>query len=422
MAIENTATQDRELAQRPRLVLWAGISFAVILVILGAVWAYPHVAVWASADHSVSSDRLRIGTVVRDDFVRDIAVQGRVVAGVSPTLYAAHTGTVTFDVSVGDRVEEGQFLAFIDSPEVTNRLGQQQALYESTRMDVNREEILTKQKKIENAKNVSVAEMALTTAKREARRAEEAFKGGAISTLDLEKARDEQKFAEVDFNFVKEISELDLERLDFELNTKKLDLERQRLELEDLQRQVEEQRVKSPISGVVGSLLVDQKASVGPNQALLVVVDLTRFELVANVPENYASEMAQGMNAEISHGSDLYRGELVSVSPEVIDGQVSVSIQFVDVPEGLRQNQRMPVRILLEHLEDRLVVQRGPFLDANQGRVAYVVEDGVASRRQIETGARSARLVEIVSGLNEGESIIVSSTDSFRNAKQVLIN
>ena len=411
MAIENTATQDRELAQRPRLVLWVGISFAVILVILGAVWAYPHVAVWASADHSVSSDRLRIGTVVRDDFVRDIAVQGRVVAGVSPTLYAAHTGTVTFDVSVGDRVEEGQFLAFIDSPEVTNRLGQQQALYESTRMDVSREEILTKQKKIENAKNVSVAEMALTTAKREARRAEEAFKGGAISTLDLEKARDEQKFAEVDFNFVKEISELDLERLDFELNTKKLDLERQRLELEDLQRQVEEQRVKSPISGVVGSLLVDQKASVGPNQALLVVVDLTRFELVA-----------PGMNAEISHGSDLYRGELVSVSPEVIDGQVSVSIQFVDVPEGLRQNQRMPVRILLEHLEDRLVVQRGPFLDANQGRVAYVVEDGVASRRQIETGARSARLVEIVSGLNEGESIIVSSTDSFRNAKQVLIN
>ena len=422
MSIENTAAQDRVLAPKPKLLLWLAIAIVTALLVVAVVWVYPHVAIWASADHSVSSDRLRFGTVSRDDLIRDVAVQGRVVAGVSPTLYATHTGTVTFEVSVGDQVEENQVLAFIDSPEVTNHLEREQAMYESKSMDVNREEILTRQKKIENAKNVSIAEMALNTAKREARRAEEAFEGGAISKLDLEKARDEQQFAEVDFEFVRDISELDIERLDFELSTKKFDLERQRLLVGDLKRQVEEQSVRSPIAGVVGSLLVDQKASVGPNQALLVVVDLTRFELVANVPESYVAEMVPGMDVEIGSGNERYRGNLISVSPEVIDGQVSVGIQFLDTPEGLRQNQRLQVRILLEHLENRLVVQRGPFLDSNQGRIAYVVQEGVALRREIEVGARSARLIEIVSGLDEGERIIVSSTDSFRNAQQVLIN
>ena len=422
MSIENTAAQDRTLVRKPRILLWIVLALVAVLMIVSVVWVYPHVSVWASSDHSVSSDRLRFGVVTRDDLVRDVAVQGRVVAGVSPTLYATHTGTVTFEVVVGDRVEENQVLAFIDSPQVANQFEREQALLESTTMDVNREEILTRQKKIENAKNVSVAEMELTTARREARRAEEAFKGGAISMLDLEKARDEQQFAEVNFEFAQNISELDIERLDFELSTKKFDLERQRLLVEDLKRQVEEQSVRSPIAGVVGSLLVDQKASVGPTQGLLVVVDLTRFELVANVPETYASEMAPGMSVAIGSGVEQYRGSLVSVSPEVIEGQVSVSIEFIDTPEGLRQNQRMQVRILLEQLEDRLVVQRGPFLDSNQGRIAYVVGDGVALRRQIEIGARSTRLVEIVSGLSEGERIIVSSTDSFRNAQQVLIN
>ena len=126
------------------------------------------------------------------------------------------------------------------------------------------------------------------------------------------------------------------------------------------------------------------------------------------------------MDVEIVAETNI-RGNLIRFHRKSLTVRV-VGIQFLDTPEGLRQNQRLQVRILLEHLENRLVVQRGPFLDSNQGRIAYVVQEGVALRREIEVGARSARLIEIVSGLDEGERIIVSSTDSFRNAQQVLIN
>jgi len=88
----------------------------------------------------------------------------------------------------------------------------------------------------------------------------------------------------------------------------------------------------------------------------------------------------------------------------------------------LRQNQRLQTRILLEEKPNVLVVQRGQFYDSGNGRIAYVVEDGIAYRRQIVTGATSLNAVEIVQGLAAGDTIITSSTDVFNGAQTVLIN
>ena len=88
------------------------------------------------------------------------------------------------------------------------------------------------------------------------------------------------------------------------------------------------------------------------------------------------------------------------MSPEVQQGQVTGRLRFSgEVPQGLRQNQRLSTRIVLESRDDVLKVQRGPFLDSGGGRVAYVVQDDIAVRRPIHTGATSVSEVEILEGL-----------------------
>ena len=68
------------------------------------------------------------------------------------------------------------------------------------------------------------------------------------------------------------------------------------------------------------------------------------------------------------------------------------------------------------------MVQRGQFLDSGAGRIAYVLnEDGMAIRRSIELGARSLGEVEVVAGLNQGETIVISNLDPFRSAEMVLL-
>jgi HlyD family secretion protein len=96
-------------------------------------------------------------------------------------------------------------------------------------------------------------------------------------------------------------------------------------------------------------------------------------------------------------------------------------MRFTDTPPGLRQNQRLTTRILLEEKSNVLTVERGQFLDSGAGRVAYVLVNGIAHRTPIEIGARSLSGVEIVAGLNDGDVIISSSLEAFEGAETVLV-
>jgi HlyD family secretion protein len=167
-------------------------------------------------------------------------------------------------------------------------------------------------------------------------------------------------------------------------------------------------------------LAVNQKAAVAANAALISVVDLSAFEIEFQVPESYADDIGLGMQADVTYGQKNYAATVTAISPEVKQNQVTGRLRFAgEVPPGLRQNQRVSTRIVLESHENALTVQRGSFVDSGGGRVAYVVEDGLARRTPITLGASSIGAIEIASGVNEGDEIIISGTDTFGDAEIV---
>jgi len=423
LKIADTSAQDTQLAPkstRNRNLIGGGS----VLILLVALWvAVPALNKWSSTSASVPLDRLRIAEVVRGDLVRDVSVQGRVVAAVSPTLYAPADGTITLQVEAGASVEQDQVLAVVDSPELENQLQQAQATLEEQEMQLERQRIESKQQALEKRKGADLADVALVAARREMRRAEEAHERGVIPVIDYEKAKDDLRNAELAFEHAVADADLFDERLTFELRAQELSRNRQRLFVSELQRQVEELAIKSPVAGIVGDLLVEQRAAVSRDTPVMAVVDLSRFEIDAQIPESYADDLAIGMQAEIILGSQKYSGQLVAVSPEIVAGQVRSRIRFSDdMPANIRQNQRLTTRVLLEERPSVLTLQRGQFLETGGGRIAYVLrEDDIAERRQISIGGRSLSAVEIISGLEEGDRVIISSVDQFRSAETVLI-
>ena len=395
-----------------------------LLVLLASIWiATPWVQRWASASISVPFDRIRVATVTRGDLVRDVSVQGRVIAAVSPTLYATAAGTITLQVDAGAEVTAGQVLAEVFSPELANQLQQAQSSFEQRQMELERQRIESRQLALEKRKVADLANVALAAANREMRRAELAHSKGVIPLIDYEKAKDDLQNAELAHRHAIADTDLFDERLDFELRASEFELERETLLVENLQRQVDDLAIKSPVDGIVGDLLVDQKSAVSRDTPVMAVVDLSRFEVDAQIPESYADDLAIGMQAEILVGGQTYQAHLVAVSPEIISNQVNSRIRFSgDGPTNLRQNQRLTARVLLAEHSDVLMVKRGQFLDSGAGRLTYILnEDRVAVLRQIEVGARSLGNVEITSGLQEGDTIVISSLDPFRNADTVLL-
>ena len=422
MKIADTSAQDSQLAAPSSSRKYVVITIVLLLIIAAAVVVTPAVSRWSGSDASVSAERIRLAQVTRGDFISDLSIQGRVVAAVSPRLYSTAQGTITFHVAAGDSVELNQVLATIDSPELTNQLEQERANLPRLQMELDRQIIQTKKQILENQKTVDLARVALTAADREKRRADKAYASKSISQIDYEKAQDDLENAELLHQHAVSDAALDEESLSFEVSVRQLQVDGQQLLVEELARKVDELTLRSPVDGIVGNLAVEQKNQVTQNQAILSVVDLSEFELEVLIPESYADNLAIGMDADITFNGETHRAKLVTISPEIENNQVTGRVRFADqIPQGLRQNQRLTTRVLLENKPNALMVQRGQFLESSGGRFAYVVSDGVANRTPIETGARSLGNVEILAGLEAGDTIIISGTDAFNDAQTLLI-
>jgi HlyD family secretion protein len=428
MKIADTSGQDTVVLKTSNnKAKWLALGFILIAVLVYITLA-PTISNWSNSDVSISSQRVRLATVTQGDFIRDLSVQGRVVAAVSPKLYSPAQGSISFKVDAGDTVLKGQVLATIDSPELNNQLKQEQSALQRLQMELDRQKIQSSKQALVNQKTVDLAKVALTAADREKRRADKAYASQSVSQIDYEKAQDDLENARLVFKHSVKDAELNLESLEFEVKTKRLFVERQKLLVTELSRQVDELILRSPVNGLVGNLSVEQKNQVAKNQSILSVVDLSEFEIEVDIPESYADDLAIGMAAQINLNGETHSAKLVTISPEIENNQVTGRVRFISLsdadmiqPQGLRQNQRLTTRILMESKQGVLMVQRGQFLETGNGRVAYIVKNDMAERTSIATGARSLSSVEVLNGLSVGDTIIVSGTDQFNGAQSVLI-
>lgn len=424
--IRDTSGQDTALgaaagdARRRRIWLIGAAVGVAVLALAGWV-----IAGWAGGGRSFDAQRLRISEVKRGDLVRDLAADGRVIAANSPTLYAIAAGTVTLKVVAGDKVKKGQALAVIDSPELRSKLVQEESTLASMEAEASRAMLDAQLARSEARKLLDQAQIAHTAAQRDLERYQRGFDGGAVPQVDLSKAQDELKKAELGLAAAHKDYGLQDQGAGLDARNKHLLADRQRAVANELRRQVDALTLRAPFDGQVGQVQIAQGTNVAAQAPILGVVDLSEFEVEIKVPESFARDLDIGMPAQIASTGKTYAAEVSAVSPEVVNGEVNARLRFADgkQPPGLRQSQRLSARIVMDTRRDVLMVERGPFLEQDGGRIAYVVDSsGRAVRRPITVGVSSLDAVEIVSGLQPGERIVVSGADQFDNAERIRIS
>src|SRR5947199_2129249 len=421
--IQETDSMDQIVDKAPglsrRVKIGAGAAAGV--AILAAVLA-PSLQRWARAEQSVDLDRLQIATVLRGDLQRDVSVQGSVVAANHPRLYSPAQGIVALAVKAGEAVRKGQILATVQSPDLKSQLAQEQARLQSIESDLARGELSARQQNQGDEQTVKLRRVSLEAAHRDLERAEKLRKEGLLNEVDYERARDAVRVAEVQLEQADKGGSLGRESRDFEVQDRRRQVERQRLVVAELERRVGELTIRAPFDGLVATVDAQDRDAVAQNAPLLTIVDLSKYEIQVEIPESYAAEAAIGTPAAISYGGREVPGAVTAVSPEVRAGQVEGTVRFQGAPpEGLRQSQRVSLRLIFETRPNVLKVARGPFLEAGGGRQAYVLADGLATLRPIRVGATSVSEVEIVDGLQEGDRVLLSDTEQFNGARTVLV-
>ncbi|GGY79939.1 RND transporter MFP subunit [Cellvibrio zantedeschiae] len=420
--IKGTEQQDIPLVSKAKksTMRITAISAAVLSIFGAAVWFY---ADGPNASLVMEKDQVQIASVSRGDLVRDLAVQGKVVAANAPTLFSQAEGQIRFIKQPGEAVNMGDLIALVESPTLKNEVAQQQALLSSMKSEMERSQLNAREQQLDMEQLRNSAQVNLQAAKRNLARAEQSIAIGVIRKVDFEIARDAMEKAEMEFIHAQHKVALASDKLKFEQRASEQSLARQTLAVEELERKLASLQIKAPVTGQVGNWLAGQESRVAEGSGLLTVIDLGQYEAEIYIPENYAAELSPGLAVEISYNGEKLPGTLNHVAPEVKEGSVSARVRFnQNDAKSLRQNQRLSARILFEEKRNVLRVARGDFVSSGGGHSLYKVEQNLAVRVPVELGALSVQWVELVKGVKEGDRIVISNVQAFKNVERVRLN
>src|SRR4051812_39895891 len=422
IGMRGTQSQDRVVAtavdRRPLYRRYALIGGGALAFLLLAGWS---VHAWLSSGKVIPRARLRTAVVERGPFVRDVAATGIIVAAVSPTLYAEAPGTIIYKARAGDAVQPGDVLGQVDSAALMNEYERERATLASSDAALNRQIIEVRRQILKSNQDSDLAKVQITAAEREYKRAKDAWDIHVIPERDFKRAQDDLDTAKLNYTHAVETASLEKDSLQLELRSQRATRQAQSLKVARLKQRVDALTLTSPVAGVVATLTQAERAQVAENAPLVTVVDLSALEIEFQVAESYANEIRPGMNAEVTLDGRRIIGTVAGISPDVRNSQVTGRVRFAQQPQGLRQNQRASVRIVLDERKDVLKVARSPFHDS-ETRFVYVVQDDQAVRVPVEFGAAAIGEIEVLKGLQPGVVVVLSDMRDYKDAPAVLIS
>jgi HlyD family secretion protein len=180
--------------------------------------------------------------------------------------------------------------------------------------------------------------------------------------------------------------------------------------------------VRAGIHGVLQEvpLEVGQQISPGTNLARVAQPENLKAEL--RIAETQAKDITLGQRAEIDTRNGVVEGHVIRIDPAVQNGSVTVDVAIDgELPRGARPDLSVDGTIELERIEDTLYVQR-PAYGKEHSRIGiFRLDPGgeTATRVPVELGRTSVTLVEIVSGLRQGDRVILSDTSQWEDYDRV---
>ncbi len=342
------------------------------------------------------------------------------------TVYSAYAAPIAnLTVQEGDRVSAGQTLAVLDDTELVQGIKEVDAhIYgvEGKRRQLDQQPGAAELASIDLA--VAQAEAEVETAKRHLERTRELYEQGLVPRVELEEAEDGWKTARNHLAQQKNSRKVLIESYRPAPGSHQVvDAEKKALEAhrELLRYQRGQYTLTAPITGVVAEIQVEEGSVVGPQVPVLRLFQEESYRIETEVLDRDVTDLETGMlvnlTFEARHEDIEFTGEVVDIAPEaqetvsplgLEEERVTVTINPF-VPDDLRlaPGFRVEVEFTTRQEEAQMVVPKTALFAVDGEDALLVVRDGRARVRRVETGLETRTDVAIVSGLREGEQVII---------------
>jgi len=194
--------------------------------------------------------------------------------------------------------------------------------------------------------------------------------------------------------------------------------------LELIHQNIDRMLVRAPVTGMLSSFDPVIGESYVNNQTVAKIDVQSGFKIKGQVDEYYLSMVKPGQLARFSFDGVLIDLKVKKVLPEVVNRRFEIELVFVSqAPEAVSIGQSLQVRLELSKAQHSLLIPRGSYFQSSGGQYVYVLNGtGEAHKRYIKLGSQNPSYYQVLEGLDEGEEIVTSSYDDYKNYESIKIN
>ncbi len=327
----------------------------------------------------------------------------------------------------GTEVKSDSVIMELSNPQVEQeamdadlQLRSAEADYQNTRVKVNSD-----LKTLKAA--AATVEADYANAKRDAQNNRELVKIGVLSEAALQTSLAKEHEMETRYKIEQERIADNTAAITTQLAVQQANIDQKRALVQLKHKHLDAMKVRAGINGVLQEapvpVQVGQRATQGT--ILAKVVDPNHLKAELKIPETQAKDVALGQLAEVDTHNGIIKGTVTRRDPSVINGTVTVDIQLDgQLPKGAVPDLSVDGTITMERLDNVLYVGRPAFGQEKSTVGMFKIEpDGkTAVRVSVELGRSSVNTVEIIRGLREGDTVILSDMSRWDNTDRIKLD
>lgn len=370
----------------------------------------------------VKADDLVFSTVDRGIIEVSVSASGKVVPAFEEIINTPISSRIVeVYMRGGDSVDVGTPLLKLDlqSTETEYRKlldEEQMKRYQLEQIEVNNRTYLN-----DLAMRIKVASMKLDRMEVELRNERYLDSLGSGTTDRVHQAELNFKTGQLELEQLKQ--QLENERMvkAADLKVKQLEYAIFQKELREMKRTLEDAQIRSPRKAILTYINNQIGAQVAQGTQLAVISDLSHFKVEGEIADTYGDRVAAGGRAIVKIGSEKLEGQVSSVTPLSKNGVISFTVQLEDDSNRrLRSGLKTDVYVMNAVKEDVMRVANASYYVGRGEYELFVrTDEGELEKRKVQLGESNFEYVEVVSGLQPGDQIVVSDMSQYRNRNKL---
>ena len=207
-----------------------------------------------------------------------------------------------------------------------------------------------------------------------------------------------------------------------DLKVKELELNIFRKSLAETRRTLEDAQIRSPRKAILTYVNNEIGSQIGQGAKVAIVSDLSHFKIEGEIADTYGDRIAAGSKAVIKIGSEKLDGTVSDVTPLSKNGVISFTVQLEeDNHKRLRSGLKTDVYVMNAVKDDVLRIANSSYYVGKGEYELFVVNGNQLLKRKVQLGDSNFEYVEVVSGLQEGDQVIVSDMNAYKDKNKLKI-